>query len=96
MAPGPPDVLTAVLVGSKAPPRAYSNEEVQDIIQTVMGVKPAATKGPRERPLKARLPDVYRGNNHMACYNFCQQYEDHFATAGVKRLTCISFATSFL
>ena len=32
----------------------------------------------------------------MACYNFCQQFEDHFATAGAKGPNRISFAASFL
>ena len=32
----------------------------------------------------------------MDCYNFCQQYEDYFATAGATGPTRILFATSFL
>ena len=32
----------------------------------------------------------------MKCYNFCQQCEDHFATAGAKGPNCILFAISFL
>ena len=32
VSPGSPDVLTTALVGFKAPPRVYSNKEVQDII----------------------------------------------------------------
>lgn len=31
----------------------------------------------------------------MACYNFCQQCEDHFTTAGAKDSNRIPFATSF-
>ena len=27
---------------------------------------------PREQPLKARFPDLYYGNLHMDCYQFCQ------------------------
>ena len=61
-----------------------------------MGAKTPAIEGSRERPLKARLPDVYRGDNHMACYNFCQQYKDHFATAGAKGPNRIPFTASFL
>lgn len=96
VAPRPPDALAAAPAGSEAPPRVYSYEEMQDIIRTMMEAKPATTEGPQERPLKARLPDVYRGDNHMACYNFCQQCKDHFATAGAKRPNRISFAASFL
>ena len=32
----------------------------------------------------------------MDCYNFCQQYEDYFATAGATGPTRIPFAVSFL
>ena len=32
----------------------------------------------------------------MECYNFCQQCEDHFATAGAKGPNRIPFAASFL
>ena len=32
----------------------------------------------------------------MEYYNFCQQYEDHFATAGAKGPNRILFAASFL
>ena len=32
----------------------------------------------------------------MDCYNFCQQYEDYFATAGATGPTRILFAASFL
>ena len=32
----------------------------------------------------------------MDCYNFCQQCEDYFATAGATGPTRISFAASFL
>ena len=39
-------------------------------------------QGPRERPLKARFPDLYFGKSHMECYYFCQECEDHFDTAG--------------
>ena len=42
---------------------------------------PIVAKASREK-LKARFPDVYRGKSHMNCYNFCQQCEDYFATAG--------------
>ncbi len=32
----------------------------------------------------------------MECYNFCQQYEDHFATCGAIGPNRIPFAASFL
>ena len=48
------------------------------------------------KKLKARFPDVYRGKSHIDCYNFCQQYEDYFATARATGSTRILFAASFL
>ena len=46
--------------------------------------------------LKARSLDLYRGNSHMDCYNFCQQCQDYFATAGATEPTRILFTASFL
>ena len=51
---------------------------------------------PRKLPLKARFPDLYYGNLHMDCYQFCQQSEDYFKTAGAKRPNRILFAALFL
>ncbi len=89
---------------SPAPPIAkYTEEDLQRILKTVLEAQvpaPAPTisfpEGPRERPLKAWFPEVYTGENHMDCYNFCQQCEDHFATAGAKGPNRIPFAASFL
>ena len=53
-------------------------------------------QGLRERPLKARLPDLYYGKSHMECYYFCQQCEDHFDTAGATGPNKTSFAASLL
>ena len=52
--------------------------------------------GPREKPLKARSSDIYCGKSHMECYNFYQQYEDHFATIKAKGPDRIPFTASFL
>ena len=46
VAPRPSNALAAVFVDFEALSRIYSNEEVQDIIQTVIKAKPTATKGP--------------------------------------------------
>lgn len=51
---------------------------------------------PRERPLKAKVPDVYYGRSHMDCFHFCQQCEDHFETAGATGANRTPFAASFL
>ena len=50
---------------------------------------------PREK-LKARSPDIYCEKSHIDCYNFCQQCEEYFATAGATGPIRILFATSFL
>ena len=56
---------------------------------------PIVAEAPREK-LKARSPDLYRGKSYIDCYNFCQQYEDHFATNGATGPTRIPFVASFL
>lgn len=56
----------------------------------------AAVKGLRKNFFKAQLPDVYRNDNYIACYNFCYQCRNHFTIARVKKLNHIFFATFFL
>ena len=60
-----------------------------------MKARPIAAEALREHLLKARLPDIYKSDNHMACYNFCQQCNDHFATVGAKKPNRILFAAFF-
>lgn len=60
-----------------------------------MKTRPAAAKSPCEFFLKARFPNVYRGDNYIACYNFCQQCKDNFAIAGEKKPNNSFFASSF-
>ena len=50
----------------------------------------------RERPLKAKVPDVYFEKSHMDCYHFCQQCKDLFETAGATGSNRTPFAASFL
>ena len=79
------------------PPVAkYTEEDLQRILKTVLEARALPSDGIREKPLKARSPDVYCGKSYMECYNFCQQCEDHFATAGAKGPNRIPFAASFL
>ena len=84
----PPDV--------EPPVAKYTKEDLQKILRTVLEARALSSDGPREKPLKARLPDLYCGKSHIECYNFCKQYEDHFATAEAKGPSRISFAASFL
>ena len=81
----------------------YSKDDLQRILKAVLEAwapaltpapAPVVTKVSREK-LKACSLDVYRGKSHMDCYNFCQQYEDYFATAGATGPTQIPFAASF-
>ena len=80
----------------------YSKDDLQRIFKAVLEARapapastPIVSEMPREK-LKARSPDVYRGKSHMDCYNFCQQYEDYFATVGATVANRIPFAASFL
>ena len=50
----------------------------------------------RERPFKAKVPDVYYGKLHMDCYHFCQQCEDYFETFWATGTNRTPFAASFL
>ena len=74
----------------------YTEEDLQRILRMVLEARAPPSDGIREKPLKARSPDVYCGKSHMECYNFCQQCEDYFATARAKGPNHIPFATSFL
>ena len=86
----------------------YSEDNLQRILKAVLEARaPASAPAPTPVPvsvvsklsqekLKTCSPDVYRGNSHMDCYNFCQQCEDYFATARATGPTRISFAMSFL
>ncbi len=70
----------------------YSQQDLDRIIQTFLH----ASKGGSGNKFKAKIPDVYRSRSHMECYNFCQQYKDHFATYGATRPNQIPFAACFL
>lgn len=61
-----------------------------------MKTRPIATKGFYERAFITHFFDIYKDDNYMTYYNFCQQYEDYFAIAKAKRPNCITFAAFFL
>ena len=104
-APAPAPPLAPAPVDADATVR-YSEADLQRILRTVLEVRPLAPApapqplvfpdGPCERPLKARFPELYCGKTHMECYNFIQQCEDHFATAGAKGPNRVPFAATFL
>ena len=88
----------------------YSKNDLQRIFKTILEAQaPASTLVPAPTPapapvvfelpwekLQAFSPSKYCGKSHMDYYNFCQQCEDYFATAGAMGPTQISFAVSFL
>ncbi len=85
---GPPQTL------SPAAPNIvrYTQKDIDHSLQTFL----QASKGGSGDILKAKILDVYRGKSHMECYNFCQQYEDHFATYIAIEPNRIPFAAFFL
>ena len=96
--PPPESIYNETPVNSSTvePPVAkYIEEDLQKILRTVFKAQ-APSDGAREKPLKARLCDVYCGKFHIECYNFCQQCEDHFVTDGAKGLNRILFVAFFL
>ena len=110
-APTPALASAPVLPLTPAPADAnatvrYLEADLQQIFRTVLEVRPLAPApapqplvfpdGPCERPLKARFLELYCGKTHIECYNFIQQYEDHFATAGAKGRNRVPFAATFL
>ena len=86
----------------------YLEDNLQRIFKTVLDSRPPApiptpvvagapySEGSRERPLKARFPDIYWGKSHLEYYNFFQRCKDHFATAGATGLNQVPFAATFL
>ena len=80
LVPAPAPVLTPAPVPAPIPAPALA---------------PIVAEASREK-LKARSLDVYHRKSHIDYYNFCQQYEDYFATARATGSTRIFFATSFL
>ena len=98
---GPPDApAPAALVLAPAPAQ-YTKEDLQRITKLCMDLflQAQASRpepGPRGSPLKARFPDLHHGKSHMECYYFCQQCEDHFATASATGSNQTPFTASFL
>ena len=80
----------------KSPIAKYTKEDLQKIFKTVFKAQALPFYNVCKKTLKAKSPDIYCGNSHMECYNFCQQYEDLFTTAGAKGPNRILFAELFL
>ena len=101
--------LIALLVASGSADSSmvrYLEDDLQRILGTILDSRPLPSvpapaaaphyKGSHERPLKAWFPDIYQGKTHLECYNFFQQYENHFATAGATGSNQVPFAATFL
>ena len=103
--PGPPKAFS----GSeppKAPSRSsqtlsskdpsincYSQQDLNKIIQTFLQ---AFSKDGSGDNLKAKTLDIYHKRFYIKYYNFCQQYENHFATCGAIGPNQIPFVAFFL
>ena len=78
-APAPAPPLASAPVDANTTVR-YLEADLQRILRTVLEARPLTPvsgrqplvfpDGPRERPLKARFPELYCGKTHMECYNF--------------------------
>ena len=79
-------------------PTLYTQKDLQKITKLCMDLflQENRREGLRESKLKAQFPDFYYGKLYMECYNSCQQYKDHFNTAGATGLNRTLFATFFL
>ena len=60
----------------------YMQKDIDHLLQTFL----QASKSGSGDNLKAKILDVYCNRSHIECYNFCQQYEKHFATYGATGL----------
>lgn len=77
----------------------YSIKDLQAMtkvcIDLFLQAQARRSKSHRERQLKAKLPNLYYDKTHMEYYHFCQQCENHFATANAIDPNCTPFAASF-
>lgn len=77
----------------------YLEDDLQSILKTVLEGKTLAPiallEGLQEKLLKTRFLNIYQGKTHIKYYNYCQQYENHFAIARTKKLNCNLFVASF-
>ena len=97
---GPDLVPTLILAPVPAPAPVLSSFDklFKQFMKAYLESKQIPKQPPAERKqsLKAKVPDVYNGKSYMDCYHFCQQYKDHFETAGANEANQTSFAASFL
>ena len=101
---GPSGAKPLVIVVPTIDVPKYSKDDLQRIYKTILEAQAPApipalafvvSEVPRDK-LKARSLNIYCEKSHMDYYNFCQQCEDYFTTAGATGPTRIPFAVSFL
>lgn len=89
------NILAVAFVSLKAFLRVYTNKDVQNIIWAIIEAKPVAAKSFCKYLLKACFFNVYKSDNHIACYNFYQQCKVYFAIARIKGSNYIFFTVLF-
>ena len=91
-------VLIPALAPAPAPVSVPTNELFKKFIKAYLesnqGLKQPLAE--RKRAFKAKVPEVYYGKLHIDCNYFCQQYKDHFETAGATGTNWTLFAAFFL
>ena len=92
-APTPPKALIPLLV---SPTSGDLFNKFMKVFIEITQARDRRQLEPQERLLKARTLETYSGKSHMGCYNFCQQFNDHFETSDATRMNCIFFAATFL
>ena len=106
-APPPADSRVPTPAASRTPtpapapplaPAKYTDADFHQFMKVFMDSqgRRRTHEGPQESPLKARFPNMYYGKSHMDCYQFCQQCEDHFETAGATGPNRVPIAALFL
>ena len=92
-----PDLVPA-LVLALIPAPVFTDELFKKFMKAYLEMNQGPRQSPAERKqtFKAKVSEMYYGKLHMNCYHFCQQYKDHFKTAGATGFNQTSFAASFL
>lgn len=91
----PLNILETVFARTKISSKIYINKNIKDIIGAIIEVRTATAKDFYKHLLKVCFLDVYRDDNYIACYNFCQQCKDNFPTIKIKKPNHIFFAVFF-
>ena len=74
--------LVPALVLTPAPTLPSSNKLFKQFIKVYLESNQGLNQPPakRERPFKAKVPDIYYDKLHIDCYHFCKQCKNYFET----------------